>query len=368
LNKPNETFFLVRFSYCVTSFRLFCWRLFAGYKNKMIYGSTFRGYASQDKLFIQGRISRYRHIKNNPEASPLEHLLDTIKRIFNTRIPDIPCEISVLNHIFLTTTNSAGYFTLEINWPSPFYPSCSCWLNVAIEVKPILDFYIEKSTLTGEILFISNKQKFIVISDIDDTLLLTGVKSMFYWKVLYNTFLKNMEQRRGIPGAPAFFQRLTQLKNQADWQTFVFYVSSTPRTLYDFVLTWLDRCHFPKGPILLKDFGLSTLDKGASQRFKSKLAWIKHVMSFFPTIPFVLVGDSGEKDFFLYQKLAEEYPTMVKAILIRDIPFLRSKNKLVQAMDDFKNDVPLCLFKDYKEARIWVQNYLPELMDINELR
>ena len=368
MNKPNESFFLVRFSYYVTSFRLFCWRLFAGYKNKMIYGSTFRGYASQDKLFIQGRISRYRYIKNNPEASPLEHLLDTIKRIFNTRIPDIPCEISVLNHIFLTTTNSAGYFTLEINWPSPFYPSCSCWLNVAIEVKPILDFYIEKSTLTGEILFISNKQKFIVISDIDDTLLLTGVKSMFYWKVLYNTFLKNMEQRRGIPGAPAFFQRLTQLKNQADWQTFVFYVSSTPRTLYDFVLTWLDRCHFPKGPILLKDFGLSTLDKGASQRFKSKLAWIKHVMSFFPTIPFVLVGDSGEKDFFLYQKLAEEYPTMVKAILIRDIPFLRSKNKLVQAMDDFKNDVPLCLFKDYKEARIWVQNYLPELMDINELR
>jgi hypothetical protein len=51
----------------------------------MIYGTTFRGYASQDKLFIQGRISRYRHIKNNPEASPLEHLFDTIKRIFNVR-------------------------------------------------------------------------------------------------------------------------------------------------------------------------------------------------------------------------------------------------------------------------------------------
>jgi phosphatidate phosphatase APP1 len=272
-----------------------------------------------------------------------------------------------LNHIFLTTTNSAGYFTLEINWPSPFYPSCSCWLNVVVDVKPMNDFYFEQSTLTGEILFISNKQKFIVISDIDDTLLLTGVKSMFYWKVLYNTFLKNLEQRRGIPGAPAFFQRLTQLKEHPDWQTFVFYISSTPRTLYDFVLTWLDRCHFPKGPILLKDFGLSTLDKGASQRFKSKLAWIKHVMSFFPTIPFVLVGDSGEKDFFLYQKLAKEYPDMVKAILIRDIPFLRSKDKLVKAMDDFKNDVPLCLFKDYREARIWVQKNIPELMDVNEI-
>lgn len=367
MNKLNKTYFLAKFSFYVTSFRLFCWRLFAGYKNKMIYGSTFRGYASQDKLFIQGRISRYRHIKNNPEASPLEHLLDTIKRIFNTRIPDVTCEISVLNHTFLTTSNSAGYFTLETNWPSPFYPSCSCWLNVEAEVKPPNDFSIEKSTMSGEILFVSNKQKFIVISDIDDTLLLTGVKSLFYWKVVYNTFLKNLEQRRGIPGAPAFFQRLTQLKDQADWQTFVFYISSTPRTLYDFVLTWLDRCHFPKGPILLKDFGLSTLDKGASQRFKSKLAWIKHVMSFFPTIPFVLVGDSGEKDFFLYQNLAKEYPDMVKAILIRDIPFLRSKDKLVKAMDDFKNDVPLCLFKDYKEARIWVQKNIPELMDMNEV-
>jgi hypothetical protein len=36
-------------------------------------------------------------------------------------------------------------------------------------------------------------------------------------------------------------------------------------------------------------------------------------------------------------------------------------------MDDFKNDVPLCLFKDYREARIWVQKNIPELMDVNEI-
>ena len=90
-------------------------------------------------------------------------------------------------------------------------------------------------------------------------------------------------------------------------------------------------------------------------------------MSFFPTIPFVLVGDSGEKDFFLYQKLAKEYPDMVKAILIRDIPLVWEKNKLLREMDKFKSEIPFCLFKDYKEARIWVQKNITELMDVNEV-
>lgn len=362
----KNRFFLASFSYYITSFRLFCWRLISVYKHKAIQAASFRGYASQDKLFIQGRISRYRLIKNNPEASAWEQLSDTIKRIFNTRVPDVTCKISLLKDTFFTVSNSAGYFTLETDWPSPDFPDHSCWLNADITIFPPDEYTIENQCIKGEILFVSKNQKFIVISDIDDTLLLTGVRSLFYWKVLYNTFLKNLEQRRGIPGAPAFFQRLSQLKDQKDWQTFVFYVSSTPRTLYDFVLTWLTRCHFPKGPILLKDFGLSTLDKGAN-RFKSKIAWIKHVMSVFPTIPFVLVGDSGEKDFFLYQKLAKEYPDKVKAILIRDIPLVWGKNKLLHEMDKFKSEIPFCLFKDYKEARIWVQKNITELMDVNEV-
>ncbi len=365
MNKSKNTFFLASFSYYITSFRLFCWRLLSGNGSKLIHAASFRGYASQDRLFIQGRISRYRHIKNNPDASPWEQLSDTVKRIFNTRIPHVICKISLLNHTFFVTTNTAGYFSLETNWPSTDFPNHSCWLNADISISPPSEYVIENKNVKGEILFISKNQKFIVISDIDDTLLLTGVRSLFYWKVLYNTFLKNLEQRRGIPGAPAFFQRLSQLKEHKDWQTFVFYVSSTPRTLYDFVLTWLTRHHFPKGPVLLKDFGLSTLDKGALC-FKSKIAWIKHVMSVFPTIPFILVGDSGEKDFFLYQKLAKDHPDKVKAILIRDIQLAWRKNKLLHVMEEFKSEVPFCLFKNYKEARIWVQKNIPEMVDANE--
>ncbi|NBU35441.1 MAG: DUF2183 domain-containing protein [Bacteroidetes bacterium] len=362
MTKSKKTFFIASFSYYVTSFRLFCWRLFTGNNAKLIYATAFMGYASQDKVFIQGRISRYRFIKNYPDASSWEQLSDTIKRILNTRIPHVNCKISLLKHTFFVKTNSAGYFSLDIPWPCPDFPDQSCWISADISIMPSSEYIIENEFIKGEILFVSKNQKFIVISDIDDTLLLTGVKSLFYWKVIYNTFLKNLEQRRGIPGAPAFFQRLCHLKEHKDWQTFVFYVSSTPRTLYDFVFSWLTRQHFPKGPVLLRDFGLSTLDKGVL-RFKSKITWIKHVMSVFPNIPFVLVGDSGEKDFFLYQKLAKEYPDKVKAILIRDIQLVWRKNKILRTMANFKSEVPFCLFKNYKEARIWVQKNIPELVE-----
>jgi hypothetical protein len=35
-------------------------------------------------------------------------------------------------------------------------------------------------------------------------------------------------------------------------------------------------------------------------------------------------------------------------------------------MDKFKSEIPFCLFKNYKEARIWVQKNIPELVDANE--
>jgi phosphatidate phosphatase APP1 len=365
LNKLKSKLFLSSFSRFITGIRLFFWRWVSGKRPKQIDAITYRGYASRDKFFIQGRISRYKLIKNNPEASPLEQLSDTLKRIFNTRIPQVTCEISLFQHTFFAVSNSAGYFTLEMDWPAADFPENSCWIKVDIRIIPPREYFLENEVIEGEILFISGNQKFIVISDIDDTLLLTGVRSLFYWKVLYNTFLKNLEQRRGIPGAPAFFQRLSQLKDAKEWQTFVFYVSSTPRTLYDFVLIWLAQNHFPKGPILLKDFGLSTLDKG-SLRFSSKIAWIRQIMVLFPDIPFVLVGDSGEKDFFLYQKLAREFPDRVKAILIREIPSFWRKNKLIHAINAFGREVPICLFKNYKEARIWVRKNIPELVDVQK--
>jgi len=325
-----------------------------------VEGIIYRGYACRQQLFLQGRVSRYRRIGNNPDATPWEQLTDTIKRISTTRIPDVLCEIRILDKIYRERTNTAGYFTLETTWQSGDFPEVSSWLPVTIQCHVPKGYAMRESLLRGEVLFISHRQPFLVVSDIDDTLLITGVRSALYWKVLYNTFLRNLEQRRGIPGAPAFFQRLARLRENPDWQSFVFYVSSTPRTLYDFVIKWLEIHHFPQGPVLLKDFGLSTLSAHSTRRLGSKYAWIRFLLTFFETTTFVLVGDSGERDFYLYRRLAREHPGRVRAILIRKVPSLRRPEKLLDDIQELRKELPVCFFRYYKDARIWVQKELVE--------
>jgi phosphatidate phosphatase APP1 len=95
----------------------------------------------------------------------------------------------------------------------------------------------------------------------------------------------------------------------------IFYVSSSPWNIYDVLEDFLDVHGVPAGPLFLKDWSLSALNKHRAH----KLEVIRTLLRTYPELPFVLIGDSGEEDPEIYRQAVVEHPGRIEAIFIRDV-------------------------------------------------
>ena len=75
----------------------------------------------------------------------------------------------------------------------------------------------------------------------------------------------------------------------------------------------------PDGPILLRDVDFNTASFLHNAGPHSKLAKIHEIIDRYPTLQWILVGDSGQIDAELYAQTVVKYPGRVLAVYIRDI-------------------------------------------------
>jgi phosphatidate phosphatase APP1 len=90
------------------------------------------------------------------------------------------------------------------------------------------------------------------------------------------------------------------------------YVSSGPFQLYSVVDLFLKKFKFPVGSLVLRD-----TSKQKSMDYKHQT--ILKILSDFPGRKFYLVGDSGEKDIEIYEKIRTECPDQILKVFIRDV-------------------------------------------------
>ena len=61
----------------------------------------------------------------------------------------------------------------------------------------------------------------------------------------------------------------------------------------------------PPGPILLKDLGIEKNQLFSSGHLDHKIHEISDILNTYPHLPFILVGDSGQQDPVIYQKIVK---------------------------------------------------------------
>ncbi|TFK88425.1 hypothetical protein K466DRAFT_575361 [Polyporus arcularius HHB13444] len=143
-----------------------------------------------------------------------------------------------------------------------------------------------------------------VISDIDDTVKLSGILSGAR-AIFHNVFVKDL--------------RDSVIRGMGDWYTNMWrrgvrfhYVSNGPFEL-------LPISHLPPGSIRLRSYGGRSLFNGLlSAPAMRKRTAVLDVLNQFPEAKFFLVGDTGEQDLELYAETARERPDQILAIYIRD--------------------------------------------------
>ena len=169
-----------------------------------------------------------------------------------------------------------------------------------------------------------------LISDVDDTVLHTGITSL--WTTLRLTFLGNARTRQALPGVATLYRWFAaggnpdahpRVAQAASSRRPVFYVSSSPWNLHGLLTGFFALNRLPAGPVLLQDYGVDATKFITGFGHTHKLDQARKIVDDFPRVRFVLCGDSGQRDPVLYRRLVEERPGRVAAVLIRDVDPLR---------------------------------------------
>ena len=320
------------------------------FKKDPIQIVTFHSYGTANHLYVKGRAIQDEGIDLS-KTGFFNLLWNSWKRVETDKVKNAKLLLSLADGRTLeTVTDSQGYFLIDATIKNllPLTDS-EGWLHYSISFEETIQGRkIQKNNnFNGEILIPFEDAKYGIISDIDDTILHTGLTSFFKWAVVKNTFFKRAEKRIPLEGAAAFYHQLHDGKSGSDCNP-VFYVSHSPWNLYRYLEVFLQKNNFPKGPILLRDF-VNPFAKKYKPEKPQKQKEIINILKTYPKLPFVLIGDSGEHDPDIYIEIAEAHPERILAIYLRNV---NHKKKMLRVKGLFEKyeTVPVLLVENSKAA------------------
>jgi len=172
-------------------------------------------------------------------------------------------------------------------------------------------------TATGRVVQPDPASQVAVITDIDDTILRTGMTEGL--RSISRTLLRDAHGRKPVPGMPSLYRGLARGTGSRPESTF-FYVSSSPWNLYEMLVQFLQLRGFPRGPLFLTDWrpSRSPLNQ-AKENPGHKRARIRRLIDAYPELSFVMVGDNGERDPQIYQEFLRSDRERFKVALVRDV-------------------------------------------------
>lgn len=210
-----------------------------------------------------------------------------------------------------------------------------------------------------------------VISDIDDTILETGITGNL--RAVMRNWRRVMAQMPGervaVAGARDFYAALggssfdpAALAGEPVHEPIpqpsprpVFYVSSSPWNLFSYLVTFKRVSELPLGPVMLRDWGFNRDTLGSSSHGSHKREAVDRILDTYPELKFVLVGDDTQKDLEVFGAIASDRPGQVAAVFIRAAGGLRQSALEKEVREKLgEAGVPFWMGEDYREARAFL--------------
>ena len=303
----------------------------------------FTSYGTAEILHVRGRALEDQAI-DLAQKGTLQLLINSWKRFESDEIRSTPLVLTLGDgRTYKLSTDENGYYLLNQSVTGlEQLADEEGWLEYTVSFEPnkLVRPIRNNNVFKGMMLIPPVSAEFGIITDIDDTILHTGVTSYLKWKVIVNTVFKRAESRIPLQGAPELYHQL-HLGKSGSAANPVFYVSHSPWNLYRYLEYFLSRNHFPKGAILLRSMA-SVLWRQKKGSIPHKHGTISHILKSYPELSFVLIGDSAEKDADIYLDLAKHHPGRIKAIFLRTVRH-PGRMKRVRKLLQFAPRVPVYL-------------------------
>ena len=271
---------------------------------------TYRGFGTAERAVVRGRVLEASVLERSlPADSAFRSFRRMLRRFFSREVPEASVRAALGSSQFSGSTDDEGYFDMPVALPT--VRTAGDWQSAEVEVVSAPVRGLVPVRATAELLIPGSAAELAIISDIDDTVLQTHVTQKL--KMIWVTLSGSAFTRMPFDGTSELFHALAAgLSGHANNP--VFYVSKSPWNLYDFLVDFLDYHQLPRGPLLLRDMGLR---EAPPIDHKSAAVW--QLLDTYSALPFVLLGDSGERDPEIYLETAARYPGRIRAIYIRDL-------------------------------------------------
>lgn len=269
----------------------------------------YRGYGSESRIFVIGR-AFWQRTDSGGQAVESE-LRDVLRRIRRRPVRGARIRARFHGAVIEVETDGDGYFRIEMAPGTP-PPADRRWHTVEIAmIEPAM------VAATAEVYIPPPQSKLVVISDIDDTVMHTGVANKL--AMLWRLFVQDAEARTVFPGVSHLYRALHAgaAGNEANAMV---YVSRAPWGIYEILEEFFQSHDIPVGPILfLREWGISWRHPLPRRAVDHKAVLIDAIMGLYADRPVVLIGDSGQHDPELYFAVARRHEGRVRAIYIRDV-------------------------------------------------
>ena len=271
---------------------------------------AYAGYRNDQFAKLKGRIVRYE--KPLDAGDGLLGRLRAMMEIYDSNeLPGIAVRCEGYGCTQDTFSDDEGYFEFTLPTNSTL-PDRTTWEHVTLSTP---GRRAQQTMLKIPVLAPGSNNNWGIISDIDDTVVETGATD--FLKNWRRVIIEQPEDRLAVPGAASLYKMIA-VDHLAPARPF-FYISSSPWNLYGFIAEFMELNGIPHGPMFLKDYGVDRHQLLGKSHDEHKLDAIEGVLSFYPGLRFLLIGDNGQRDVSIYAKVVSDYPGRVAAVFIRDV-------------------------------------------------
>jgi phosphatidate phosphatase APP1 len=321
------------------------------------------GYRSESRLTITARALRAGRSRGDPFArrGRLQAMRTMLAQFASREVAGLEVRLELRSPDGTSiervgVTDGEGYVRFDIplspGWPLPRDPAwevaCFHWLTPD-----------GPQCIEGFVLAPGSTTRLAVVSDIDDTIMETGITGgpralLRNWR---RVLAELPDERIAVPGSDVFFGALgggavltepggAGTRHAATHRPF-FYISSSPWNLFSYLVAFQEGRGLPLGPLMLRDWGLNRATLGGESHGAHKRAVLDMLLSFYPAMRFALIGDDTQGDLPAYADTVQAHPGRVAAVFIRTGSGPLSPEELAGRAIIEAAGVPLWLGDDY---------------------
>ena len=271
--------------------------------------AAYRGYGRAGRVLVLARVLQDEGLaRPDPSHGKVRNLIAMLKRLESDPLPFAKVRARLAGGNRDLVADDEGFVC---EWLETGRGEGAGWASVDLELRQSAD---EAPAITPvPVLIPAASAPYGVISDMDDTVLQSEVTS--FLRAAAIVLLENARTRLPFAGVAAFYRSLVEGPAGGGTNP-IFYVSSSPWNLYDVIAEFLEAEGIPAGPLLLRDWDLGP---GLFRHGGHKSRHIREILGTYPTLPFILIGDSGQEDPEIYAEIVADHPGRILAVYIRNV-------------------------------------------------